>query len=222
MRPLLLIGVAFLAARTNFAQDALTSLFTPRKAPPTTDYLAAFNRIPDSGTVCSITILVEKAWDPLSGHAFIQLSKSNGHDSVVQYVGFYRVNPKQGLFSDEPVPAKLSDDAYHAYHASLRRQITAADLRSVLQELQHLSTARYQTVHFNSVDFALRLMDRTGITNPLLLAGRSSTPGGLYRLLKRRKKQTVDPAETISIARGTQYAGGDNKPMSPLTALHHP
>jgi hypothetical protein len=217
-----MFGVAFLAARSNFAQNAITSLFRPEKPPATADYLSAFNRLPDSGATSAITILVEKAWDPLSGHAFVQLSKSDGHDSIVQYIGFYRQNTKQALFSDEPVPARLADDAFHAYHASLRRRISAAELRDVLQELQRLSTARYQTFHFNSVDFALRLMNRTRVPNPILLTGRSSTPGRLYRLLKHREKQAPDPAETIVVARGAQYAGASCQPTSSFTALHHP
>lgn len=217
-----MIGVAFLAIRSNFAQNGLAEIFPPVTASsPPADYCSAFGRLPDSGATCAITMLVEKAWDPLSGHAFIKLSKSNGHDSVIQYLGFYRQNPKQGLLTDEPVPARVSDDAYHAYNASLRKQLTPAEFFSVLQELQRLSTARYQTFHFNSVDFALRLMDRTGGSNPILLTGRSSTPGRLYRYLKRRKKQATGPSETICIAHGTQFAGGDTNPTPSLTTLHH-
>jgi hypothetical protein len=219
------MGLLLLALLHGFGQFSTIIRKQPEltgKPLATTDYWTAFNHLPDSESVCAITLLVQKAWDPLSGHAFLQLTKSDGPDSVIQYVGFYRQNPKQALFSDEPVPARLIDDAYHTYHASLRRQITPAELRVVLQELQRLSTVRYQTFHFNSVDFALRLMDQLRLTNPLLLTGRSATPGRLYRLLKKRKMGRVDPTETILIARGLQYASGSHTPITLSAVVHHP
>ena len=164
---------------------------------------------------------MQKAWDPLSGHAFLQLVKSNGQDSVVRYIGFYRVNPKQALFSDEPVPAKITDDGYHPFHASLRRQISPLDLKVVLRELQSLSSVRYQTYHFNSVDFSLRLMDELRLTDPVFLPRHPWTPGRLYRFLKKRKARVQDPQETIFVARGVQYAGGSHTPAPSLTLVHH-
>ncbi len=108
--------------------------FTKSKASPTSltkepDLFLPFNHLPDSGSACSLTLYVERGLDALTGHAFLQLTKSNNQDSVVQYIGFYRINPTQSLFSDQPVPAKIMDDAYHPYHASIGFSITAMQLR---------------------------------------------------------------------------------------------
>lgn len=217
MRPMLTTGLLLLALRT-VAQTATVS--RPTTPPP--DFSTAFNRLPDTGSMCSITLLVEKAWSPLAGHAFLELTKSDDHDSVVRYIGFYRLDPKQALFSDQPVPAKLIDDAYHPYHASLRRQITPAELQAVLRQLQRLSTARYQTYHFNSVDFALRILSELALTDPVFLSPHSSTPGQLYRALKKRKLRLHDRRETILVGHGVQYAGASHTPTADVTLIHHP
>jgi hypothetical protein len=217
MRPLLTTGLLLLALPI-FAQTA--TITRPAAAPP--DFLTAFNRLPDTGALCSITLLVEKAWSPLAGHAFLQLTKSDGRDSVVRYLGFYRLDPKQALFSDQPVPAKITDDACHPYHASLRRQITPAELQAILRQLQRLSTARYQTYHFNSVDFALRILSELTLTDPVFLSPHSSTPGQLYRALKKRKLRVQDPRETILVGHGVQYTGASHTPTADVTLIHHP
>jgi len=211
MRPLLTLGLVYLALFHSFAQP-----------PEKMDLSPSFNLLSDSGSICSITLLVQKAWNPLSGHAFLELTKSHGPDSVVRYVGFDRQNPKQILFSDAPVPSKLTDDAFHAYHGSLRRRITPAELRAVLQELKQLSASRYQTFRFNSVDFALRVMACLPLSRPLSLTPHSATTGRLYRLLKEREQNPADTAETIFIARRLQYAGGGQTPATFSAILHHP
>jgi hypothetical protein len=224
MRPILTTGLLLLALHHSFAQftTGVRKVSGPATKPvEPTRLWTGFNELPDSGSVCSITLLVQKAWDPLSGHAFLQLVKSDGQDSVVRYIGFYRVNPKQALFSDEPVPAKLTDDGYHAYHASLRRQISPSDLQAVLRELPRLSAVRYQTYHFNSVDFALRLLDELRLADPVFLPRHPWTPGRLYRFLKKRKARIQDPRETIFVARGVQYAGGSHTPAPQLTISRH-
>ncbi len=224
MRPILTTGLLLLALLHGFAQftTGIRKVSEPATKPvEAADLWTGFNHIPDTGSVCSVTLLVQKAWDPLSGHAFLQLVKSDGQDSVVRYVGFYRANPKQALFSDQPVPAKLTDDGYHAYHGSLRRQIGPADLQAVLGELQRLSTVRYQTYHFNSVDFALRLMDELRLTDPVFLPRHPWTPGRLYRFMKKRKARVQDPREIILVSRGVQYAGGSHTPAPQLTISRH-
>src|SRR5580658_1860547 len=224
MRPILTTGLLLLALLHSFAQFTTgIQKVSEATAKPVelTDLRTGFNRIPDTGSVCSLTLLVQKAWDPLSGHAFLQLVKSDGQDSVVRYIGFYRANPKQALFSDEPVPAKLTDDGYHAFHASLRRQISPADLEAVLREIQRLSTVRYQTYHFNSVDFTLRLMDELRLADPVSLPRHPWTPGRLYRFLKKRKARLQDPREIIFVYRGIQYAGGSHTPAPQLTLSRH-
>jgi hypothetical protein len=224
MRPILTTGLLLLALLHSFAQvpPGIRKVSEPAtKLVEAPAIWTGFNELPDSGSVCSVTLLVQKAWDPLSGHAFLQLVKSDGQDSVVRFIGFYRANPKQALFSDVPVPAKLTDDGYHAYHASLRRQISPADLQAVLRELQRLSTVRYQTYHFNSVDFALRLMDELRLTDPVFLPRHPWTPGRLYRFLRKRKARVQDPREIILVSREVRYAGGSHTPAPSLTLVHH-
>jgi hypothetical protein len=224
MRPILTTGLLLLALLHSFAQFTTgIQKVSEATAKPVelTDLWTGFSQIPDTGSVCSITLLVQKAWDPLSGHAFLQLVKSGGQDSVVRYIGFYRASPRQALFSDQPVPAKLTDDGYHAYHASLRRQVSPADLEAVLRELQRLCAVRYQTYHFNSVDFALRLMDELRLTDPIFLPRHPWTPARLYRFLKKRKARRQDPREIILVSRGIQYAGGSHTPAPQLTISRH-
>jgi hypothetical protein len=224
MRLILTTGLLLLALLHSFAQftPGVRKVSEPAAKPiEAADLWTGFNQIPDTSSVCSVTLLVQKALDPLSGHAFLQLVKSNGQDSIVRYIGFYRANPKQALFSDAPVPAKLTDDGYHAYHASMRRQISPSELQAVLRELQRLSTVRYQTYRFNSVDFALRLMDELRLTDPVFLPRHPWTPGRLYRFLKKRKARMRDRDETIFVFRGLQYAGGSHTPVPQLTISRH-
>jgi hypothetical protein len=185
------------------------------------DLADAFARLPDSGSVCSVTLLVEKSWQPLSGHAFLELCKSDGRDSVVRYIGFYPLSPARSFFSDAPVPARISDDAYHPYHASLRRPVTPTELQSVLRTLEGLSAHRYQTDHFNSVDFALRVLAETHMQRLVGSPAGPWTPARLYRALKDRRKEVQDSTEQIVIVRKMEYAGPDHTPAKLSILIHH-
>ena len=225
MRPLLTTGLLFVALLHSYGQ--FSAVFhqpsdQKTKRLEAADLWTGFNDLQDSLSLCFVTLLVEKSWDPLSGHAFLQLTKSGCGDSVVRYFGFYRQNPKQALFSDHPVPGKLTDDAYHTYHAFLRRRISPVELRTVLQELRQLSTVRYQTYHFNSVNFALRVMAKIQMGDPLGLPGHIATPSRLYRLLKERAKNPAVTDEIFSISRRLRYAGESHSPIAVSTTLRHP
>ena len=194
---------------------------TPAVRKPVLNYLTPFTRLPDSGVTYSVTLLVEKALHPLAGHAFLRLSKSNGKDSVVQYIGFYRLNPYQALLSDQPVAAKLEDDAFHAYHAFWRKPITPSQLQTALGEIQRLAAShRYQTFHFNSVNFALEVMNRIDPTHPLSIPHRLATSLRLYHLLKTLTGQSHDAAEIICSSRHVQYAGANHQPDAPEPFIH--
>jgi len=169
--PLLLLLFAFTHAAAQFTPILRKSAAGPPSGRAFSD---CFALLPDSNARCSLTIYVEKALNPLAGHAFLSLSKSNGYDSVVQFIGFYHLNSREALFSDQPVPAEIADDAYHAYQASCQIQINPVQLNTILKAFRLLKEVRYQTFHFNSVDFVLQIVNCVRSTPIVLPKNRSS------------------------------------------------
>jgi hypothetical protein len=64
------------------------------------DYLRCFSNVPDDGATCSIKLLTDIPVDPdptklfnwsigSPGHAFLQIKKIKGNQSVMQNIGFY-------------------------------------------------------------------------------------------------------------------------------------
>lgn len=183
-------------------------------------YLKCFDKIPDEGARCSIEILADVPvdndpeklfnWQTGSpGHTFLQIQKTNGVQSVVQNIGFYPNQPWKVTLTPAPIEGKFADNGGHEFNAGLQMEVTPAQLQSVLTKIRYLARfVKYDIDEYNCTDFALDVFNEVRprkLSVPLcdipggLTAAGTSTPQGLYSLLKTMK-QTNDPeAANINI-----------------------
>ncbi len=167
-------------------------------------YVKCFSNIPDYGSTCSIEILVDIPVDvdPNSlfdykqgspGHTFLQITKSNGSQSVTQNIGFYPASTWKMLLT-EPVKSKIVDNGEHEFNASLKMNITPVQLSNTLNELSNLNSLNYDIDDYNCTDFALKIFNELRSGNSIEIqkiqipGGRApngtNTPGALYNKLK--------------------------------------
>lgn len=198
------------------------------------DYMKCFDNISDEGATCSIEIFSDLPvngepntffnWqDGSPGHTFLQIKKSNGDESIQQNIGFY---PDQGwktvLYT--PVASKLVDNGGHKFNASLKMNLTPAQLHSVITEIESLSNSSYDMDQYNCTDFALQVfnMTRPGneLTIPLfVLPGNTSsvqskTPQGLYQQLMNMLEEGNSESANITYAGVCGYVGGSKGPCN--------
>jgi len=198
------------------------------------DYMNCFGNISDEGATCSIEIFSDLPvngepntffnWqDGSPGHTFLQIKKSNGDESIQQNIGFY---PNQGwktvLYT--PVASKLVDNGGHKFNASLKMNLTSAQLHSVITEIENLSNSSYDMDQYNCTDFALQVFNtvRPGneLTIPLyVLPGntssiKSKTPQGLYQQLMNMLEDGNSESANITYAGVCGYVGGSKGPCN--------
>jgi hypothetical protein len=175
-------------------------------------FLKCFSSIPDNGATCSIEILADIPvdndpnkffnWSTGSpGHTFIQISKSNGSQNVTQNIGFYPVSGWKTIFTTDPIESKLVDNGKHEFNASLKMNLTTEQLKKALNQLEHLSTKKYDIDEYNCTDLALEVFNLSR-ANPLVIPryhipngsayGGTSTPQGLYQQLKSMQRSGVE------------------------------
>ncbi|MFC0773378.1 hypothetical protein [Terrimonas alba] len=184
-------------------------------------YLRCFSSIADDGAECSIELFTDLPvnGDPTKlfdfnngspGHVFIQLKKSKGSQLVVQNFGFY---PRQGwkaATNSSAVAAKVVDNGYHEFNASIHTKLTPAQLKTAISALRNLASSQYDIDQYNCTDFALQIYNNTQplasrINIPLLqipngVARGSKTPQGLYMKLEEMKKSGIQSSSiTIPI-----------------------
>jgi hypothetical protein len=172
------------------------------------EYLKCFDAIPDAGAVCSIEILTDipvdndpsKLFDwknETPGHTFLQIKKQNGSATVQQNIGFYPSTNWKTIVTPAPVAGKFVDNEKHEFNASLKMNLTAAQLKEVIIKIQSLSRfIRYDIDEYNCTDFALEVFNATrvdkleipkyDIPNGVAPFG-TSTPQGLYKKLEEMK-----------------------------------
>jgi uncharacterized membrane protein YgcG len=181
-------------------------------------YMKCFSTIADAGSQCSVTIFTDLPVnnDPSemfnwytgdTGHAFLQLTKTNGTQSVTQIVGFTAQKPLQAIGAPNPVASKIVDNTGHKYNAYLAMNITPSQLNSEIQEIEFLSGIMpYSIQDYNCVDFALQVVNTIRGINPLIIpkyqipgqpAGISNTPEGLYKILNNMKAAGGPEAKNI-------------------------
>jgi hypothetical protein len=170
-------------------------------------YMNCFAAIPDAGAQCSVTIYTDLPVndDPTMifnfntgavGHSFLQLTKSGSGQSVTQVIGFTATKPFQAMISPGAVPSKIVDNQGHKYNASLRMNITPAQLSTEISTIETLSSSQYDIINYNCVNFSVQVLNAIRLTNPLVVplmqipgaTPLSSTPEGLYVLLSRMKE----------------------------------
>jgi hypothetical protein len=171
-------------------------------------YMKCFSLVPDPGAQCSVTIFTDLPVndDPsaffnwytgATGHSFLQLTKTNGSQSVTQIVGFTAQKPFQAIGASNPVASKMVDNADHKWNAALTMNITPSQLNSEIQQIRYLSgIMQYSISNYNCVDFALQVINTIRGVNPLIIPkyqipgqpmSASNTPEGLYKLLDNMK-----------------------------------
>jgi len=197
------------------------------------DYLRCFDYVSDIGAICSIEIFTDLPvngepntffnWnDGSPGHTFLQIKKLNGDQFVQQNIGFY---PNEGwktmLYT--PVASKFADDNGHEFNASLKMNITPAQLHTVIATMENLSDTSYDIDQYNCTDFALQVFNSVRVDNPLIIPQyiipgetygiSSKTPQGLYQKLWSMKEAGVE-ADNITLPNVCGYVGDSHGPCN--------
>jgi hypothetical protein len=197
-------------------------------------FVNCFNSIPDAGATCSIEIFADipvdsdptKLFDFVNGspgHTFINVRKKNGSQSASQNIGFY---PKSGLktaLTNAPIDGKFVDNGNHEYNASLKMDLTPAQLASTLTEILYLKNSKYDIDDYNCTDWALAVFNKTR-SNKLEIpvyyipennspAG-TSMPQGVYNKLKQMKAANDPEAANITIGIVKGWAGNSTGPCN--------
>lgn len=183
-------------------------------------YLKCFDNVPDVGSECSIEIFsdIPVDSDPTKlfdwktespGHAFLQLSKGNGANSVIQNIGFYPTTNWKSILTTAPIDGKIVDNGGHELNASFKMNVSAANFKSILTHILYLSRfIKYDIDDYNCTDFALDVFnyvrtDKLEIPKYDLPNGESpygsSTPQGLYQKLQQMKNASHPEAGNITI-----------------------
>ena len=180
-------------------------------------FMKCFSTIPDAGAECSVTILddlpvndnpsyIFNILSGATGHTFLQLTKTNGTQSVTQIIGFTTSKPLAVL--GLPVAGKIVDNTGHKYNASLTMNITPAQLTTEIQTINTLgSNQKYDIWEYNCVNYAVNILNAVRPGNPLqviqlndVTSGDSySTPQGLYLTLDQMKQANGPEAKNITV-----------------------
>ena len=194
-------------------------------------YLKCFDNIPDDGAICSIEIFsdIPVDTDPNKffdfstgspGHTFISIKKTNGTQSVLQYIGFYPKTGWKNAITDAPMDAKFVDDGQHEYNASYSKTLTPDEFKSILTEIRYMKNTQYDIDNFNCTDWALDIFNKQGygLQIPLydipgnLPSVGTSTPQGVFNQLMQMKKNNDTHADKIGIGFLKGYAANSSGP----------
>lgn len=197
-----------------------------------TKYLKCFSTIPDDGSSCSIEILVDIPVDEnpnrlfnfqqgSPGHTFIQITKTNGTQSITQNIGFYPVGSWKMLLN-EPVQSKILDNGEHEFNASLTMNITPEQLDNTINHMTGLANHPYDLDDYNCTDFALEVFNQSRIANPIQIqrgpipgggAAYTSTPGALYNKLSIMQHSGIESAN-INLPSTKAFVADSNGPCN--------
>ncbi|MEP7145194.1 MAG: hypothetical protein ABI707_20075 [Ferruginibacter sp.] len=197
-------------------------------------YLKCFGNIADAGATCTIKILTDIPVDTdptiffstdngSPGHTFLQITKTNGNQSVQQNIGFY---PAEGwkVLTTLPSDGKFVDNASHEYNGSLSMNLTPDKFQKTLDHIQVLANViKYDIANSNCTDFALDVFNYQRGANQLNIPkysipgdsvpDGSNTPQGLYIKLKALKEEATNPeSQNVTIPGVKGFAGDSNGP----------
>ena len=196
-------------------------------------YVSCFNDIPDNGASCSIELFTDIPvnTDPtvgfnwstgFPGHVFLNVRKSNGSQSVSQNIGFYPQSAWKVTLTTAPISGKFVDNAGHGFNASIKMDLTPAQLRIALEKMEYLSNfVKYDLDNYNCADFALEVFNsvRSDALNiqkmdiPGAMAPQGcNTPQGLYLTLQQMKQAGSSEAQNIWVSQYQGIAGGSSGP----------
>jgi hypothetical protein len=178
---------------------------------------ACFSNIPDNDSTrysLALLVTIPSGKHPRAlfswprgklGHVFLELSKSNGSQRMVQYVGFYALSPALAFCSGQPVPSRMKDNGRHPYNARMTMQLTSAQFKTVLRSLVQNARKKYSVYQYNCVNYALDVVNSVrlrplrppSVHVPGLLHTNLITPNAVYRLLCHLP--AVAKGETINV-----------------------
>lgn len=194
-------------------------------------WLKCFTNIPDAGANCFITICADMPVDDdpsvslnlytgATGHCFLKLTKTNGSQSVTQYIGFTAQDAMQAVIhGDEFVPAKIVDNASHKYDASISMAVSPEGFQVALDKMKFLSNIQqpYSITLFDCLDYDLAVFNSVRGNDPLQLpknysSGNTydviSTGQRFYQMLEDMKLSGDSEAPNIWLGNGAPNFAG--------------
>ena len=191
-------------------------------------WMKCFTDIPDAGASCSVTLLGDlpvdtdpskgmNLWSGNTGHCFLQLTKTNGGQSVTQVIGFTAESPMQAIVNTEAfVPGKTVDNTGHKYDCSITMNLTADGFHTVINKMKSLSAVMpYSVVNYDCLDYGLEVFNSVRPGNPLRIPkvysvsdpfSNIATGPKLYALLDDMLNMGSPEAGNITIG-GPRHAG---------------
>ncbi|HTR29914.1 MAG TPA: hypothetical protein VMH27_11635 [Puia sp.] len=209
------------SSSTSTSSYALSELNELQASKPGIDlslYFECFGNVPDnSATTYQASLLVKVPnpanpgimWDPGQtdgvGHTFIQLTKTNGKNSVTQIIGFYGEGGPYAVVTalGYSVPSKMVDNSGHPYNAKLTAGLTSSQFSYLLNELEVDAKNSYNLSSYNCTTYALDAFNMVLPVdlNPPFLAipGQlpGQTPNGLFEELQAMGSA---PAANVSVS----------------------
>jgi hypothetical protein len=195
-------------------------------------WLKCFSNIPDAGATSSITLFGDlprdddpgagiNLWNGNTGHCFLQLSKTNGPQSVSQVIGFTAQSAGKAIVNSNAfVPSKIADNAGHKYNCSITIPLSANGLNKVISTIKSLADMAYSIVNYDCLDFALNVINAVRPAGPLVIDkvydpnnpfSNIATGPKLYTLLQSMIRN--GSVETPNILVGnSMYAGASHGP----------
>jgi len=191
-------------------------------------WMKCFADIPDAGAACSVTLLGDlpvdtdpsiglNIWSGNTGHCFLQLTKTNGAQSVTQIIGFTAESPGAAIMNtDAFVAGKTVDNAGHKYDCAITMNLSSYGFNTVIDKMKALSSVMpYSVVNYDCLDYGLEVFNSVRPGNPLVIPkvynpndpfSNIATGPKLYVLLENMVANGSPEAGNISIA-GPMYAG---------------
>lgn len=196
-------------------------------------FINCFNAIPDAGAACSIEIFADIPVDNdpnkifnfgsnSPGHTFLNISKKNASQSVSQNIGFY---PKAGwktILTNAPMDSKFVNNSDHEFNCGFKINITPAQLKSALIEMQRSKNYKYDIDNYNCTDWALDVFNAAGgnLQIPLydIPGNYPSTgtrmPNGVYNKLLEMKRANDPRAGGIEMEFAKGFSGTSTGPCN--------
>lgn len=151
----------------NPSEDDYELLNTRTDSIKIKDRLDCFNNVPtNSNTSYSVKICADipvnsnpdyyltVSIQPEPGHVFLELTKTNGANSVTQTIGFYP-NSQMKASSQVSVESRMFDNDGHPYDASLLKMLNESQFNLMLDAANIYSKNDYQMTGFNCTQYAL-------------------------------------------------------------------
>lgn len=156
------------------------------------------------------------------GHVFLNIRKSNGMESASQNIGFYPASAWKTTLTTAPIPGKFVDNGRHGFNASIKMDLSPAQLKIALEKMEYLAKfVRYDIDNYNCTDLALEVFNsvrptdleiqKMDIPGGMAPFG-SNTPQGLSLTLDKMKQAGNSEAKNIWISPYQGLAGNSSGP----------